>query len=725
MRRWIVAGVLAAAVAVGVGPVQAQSSTGQALQAVVDSVAAAHPELPGLAVHVEAPRLHLSWTGTAGDADRTARRPLTAGDAYRIASNTKTYVAAGILRLWESGRLGLDDPIERRLSPASVATLRRGGYDPAQITIRQVLSHTSGLYDYAMDTAYARRVFGDPHHRWTRGEQLELAMEVGRPYGAPGETYHYSDTGYILLGEIIERATGQGLAPALRRLLHYDRLGLRATWFETLEPQPRAVRGRAHQWAGDQDTWDFDPSLDLYGGGGIDATMPDLAVFNRALFTGGVFDRPTTIDTMLTRVEARNLTSYRFGIGEGAVLGYRAYGHSGYWNTIARYLPDLDVAIAASILQNQAEGVAGPLVEALVARLAPARARLVDSLQAAVARAAADTAVPGAILQVESPALGLTWTGAAGVSDRATNEPLRPSQPVRMASNTKTYVAAAILRLWEEGRLGLDDPISRSVPAPMLEVLRRGGYDPDRITVRLLLHHTSGLYDYAMDPGYAEAIVADPSHRWTRTEQLEFAVAHGQPYGAPGERFHYADTGYILLGEIVERLTGQDLGAALRELIGFRRLGLDRTWLESIDPDPWYAGQRAHQYLGGEDTYGFDPSFDLYGGGGLVATMDDMARFTRGLLTGAVFARASTLDTMLARPAVAAERDYRLGIYRIEAAGVEGFGHTGFWGTFSFYFPSLDLAVAGTVDQQTGGRTMIRMLADAVRLVAAAKAAGP
>src|SRR5438445_8444189 len=131
-------------------------------------------------------------------------------------------------------------------------------------------------------------------------EQVQFAMDHGAPYGQPGEVYHYSDTGYILLGEIVERVSGLSLAQALRSLLRYQRLGLRHTWLETLEPTPPGTADRAHQFMGEVDTYGFDPSLDLWGGGGLAATAGEMARFTRGLFVGGVYDRRTTLDTMLT-----------------------------------------------------------------------------------------------------------------------------------------------------------------------------------------------------------------------------------------------------------------------------------------------------------------------------------------------------------------------------------------------------------------------------------------
>ncbi len=701
-------------------PVEAQSRPASvstaSIQAMIDSVLAANADIPSIAVHLESPRLHLSWTGFAGYADPATKRPLGPRHAVRMASNTKTYIAAAILRLWEHGKLGLDDPIAKHLSAQYQDLIAKRGYDPNAITVRHLLSHTSGLYDYAMDTVYAARVGADPTHRWTRLEQLQAAMSMGDPYGLPGEVYHYADTGYILLGEIIERTTGLALGPALGTLLGYRRLGLASTWLETLEPKPAAVLDRAHQFQREVDTYGFDPSLDLYGGGGLAATTRDMAVFTRALFAGLVFARPTTIDTMITRVPAKKLLSYRLGIGEGSVEGFRSYGHTGYWNTSSQYFPDLDLAVAIAVQQNAKYQVAGPLLREVIRRLRPDRAALTTELQGVLDRlVASDSTIPGVSVHLESTRLALTWSAAAGVGNRSDSKPLRPDQPMRMASNTKTYTAAAILRLQENGKLSIDDPIARYLPASLVEVLRKGGYEPAGISIRTVLHHTSGLYDYGIDSAYSKAVTDDPAHRWTRFEQVQFAMDHGRPKGPPGQVFHYSDTGYILLGEIVERLTGLTLGAAFRSLLDYDRHHLYATWLETIDPSPWVAENRAHQYFAGVDTYRFDPSIDLYGGGGLVAPPKDMAIFMRDLVRGQVFRRPRTIAVMLERPTITAERDYRMGIYRNAVDSLDGFGHTGFWGTFAFYYPGPDLAVAGSITEHFAGRRIHQLIDDLVR----------
>lgn len=269
------------------------------------------------------------------------------------------------------------------------------------------------------------------------------------------------------------------------------------------------------------------------------------------------------------------------------------------------------------------------------------------SLQAVIADGVAPGGpVPGRLAAVQVGDGGPVWQGASGRLDRADAEPLRPDDAVRIASVTKTFTAAATLRLSEEAAFGLDEPIRPLISAETGAVLEGGGYDLDAITVRHLLTHTSGLPDYASTEGaapYPAAVVADPGHHWTRREQLRFAMDHYGSVGDPGEAYSYSDTGYILLGEIIERASGQSLGDAYIDLLHFEALGLTRTWWEGDSTQP-EGVRRAHQEFDSLDAYDLDASFDLYGGGGLVATMGDLTRFFHALLTGQVFAQPETLD---------------------------------------------------------------------------------
>jgi D-alanyl-D-alanine carboxypeptidase len=331
-------------------------------------------------------------------------------------------------------------------------------------------------------------------------------------------------------------------------------------------------------------------------------------------------------------------------------------------------------------------------------------------------------------LSVDSPMLGVDWRGAAGVADPGSAEQMTADRPVRIASNTKTYVSATVLRLVEEGRMGVDDPIATLLPDDMVALLIGGGYRAEKMTVRHLLTHTSGLFDHSDSQQYGDAILADPQHRWTRTEQLEAAMAWGEPWGAPGEIYTYCDTGYVLLGDIIERVSGRPLPEAVRSLLRFDALNLRSTWWEDLEPAPAGLSKRAHQFIDDVDIFGFDPSFDLFGGGGLVSTVSDMAAFYRALFTGGVFSDPTTLDLMLttvegARPrpdadaAAHAPGVYRMGVWVDELAGVRLYAHSGFWGTAAVFVPELDLAVAATVNQNKAKDALWEMVGRSIAIV--------
>jgi len=322
---------------------------------------------------------------------------------------------------------------------------------------------------------------------------------------------------------------------------------------------------------------------------------------------------------------------------------------------------------------------------------------------------------PGVVLAVISPRS--RSTSSAGHDALRSSTVLDPHAGFRIASVTKTFTAAAVLRLVESGRVGIDDPIAKHLSPATLDILRQGGYDANAILVRHLLRHTSGLYDYASDPAFVQFVLTHGRHHWSRREQVRFAMTHGKPYALPGAEFHYSDTGYVLLGEILERTTGGGLAHAYRSLLSFKRLGLADTYLESLEPRPRTAHARSHQYYQTIDSTSFDPSFDLYGGGGLVSTVDDLARFYRGLFHGRVFKKATTLRLMLGKPNPQSPDDLGMGIFSNQFAGQNCWGHSGFWGTTVVHCPRSDVTMALAVDQaENFDRPSQRFLAKVLQL---------
>ncbi|HVW68498.1 MAG TPA: serine hydrolase domain-containing protein, partial [Steroidobacteraceae bacterium] len=325
------------------------------LQQVLDQLVAGNRRL-GVVASVDAPSLRLKWSGAAGALGRDSTVRLQPNQPFRIASVTKVYVAAAVIRLIEDGRLGLYDPITLRISSETADALKSGGYDPARITVAELLGHTSGIATFGPSDAYERAVMEHQkaHKVWTRAEQIEFTMEHEKPVGQPGEKYYYSDTAYIVLGEIIERVSGKSLAAYVRQSLKFNELHLKSTYWEKLEPQPKGLPARAHQYWGDVDVTGFDPSLDLFGGGGIVSTTADLNEFFRALLTGRVFRRPSTLSLALLPVRPEKTIEHprALMIAARQFGRHECWAHGGYWGTTAMYCPDIDAAVSMTIDQT-------------------------------------------------------------------------------------------------------------------------------------------------------------------------------------------------------------------------------------------------------------------------------------------------------------------------------------------------------------------------------------
>lgn len=302
-------------------------------------------------------------------------RPLTVDTPLRIASNTKTFVAATVLRLWEQDRIDLDASIGSLLSPPLAALLTSDGYDVKRITVRHLLSHSAGLYDHGGDPRFIKDVLGRPDHVWTREEQVRLSVGYADPQSPPGTAFRYSDTGYILLGDIIERLTGEKLAAVVRREMRFDELGLHSTWWEVVEPPPLASPPRARQKLGAIDATNVHASMDLYGGGGLLMSARDLATVFAALFEGRIFQKPETLREMLWKGPHQGADQYRLGIFVKNLDGRDVYWHSGFWGTVAYYVPGTGAAVAG-VTTNQDAFKQGllPIVEGVVSAAEPSLA---------------------------------------------------------------------------------------------------------------------------------------------------------------------------------------------------------------------------------------------------------------------------------------------------------------------------------------------------------------
>lgn len=304
----------------------------------------------------------------------------------------------------------------------------------------------------------------------------------------------------------------------------------------------------------------------------------------------------------------------------------------------------------------------------------------------------------GVLLHVEAPREGISWSGVAAGSGATTGQSVHADSTAMIASITKTYTAAATLRLVEQGHFKLNDAIDALIPGETASRLKDAGYRPDRISAAHLLSNTSGLFDYVDSNRFQDRTTAGPSHVWTREEQLDVALSDGEPAFPPGEQFRYSETNALLLTLILERFTDLPFAAAMRHLLRYRDLELRSTWFPILEEAPAGLRPRVRQFATslGVDSHGLHPTFDLFGGGGIVSTTDDVARFIRFLFAGRVFDRRDTLDLMLtkAEPRRGGPCGYRMGLAEVDVEGRPALGHGGFWGSMVKHLPHLDATVA-------------------------------
>lgn len=265
------------------------------------------------------------------------------------------------------------------------------------------------------------------------------------------------------------------------------------------------------------------------------------------------------------------------------------------------------------------------------------------------------------------------WRGTSGVAELGTTRKVPVNGRFRAGSLTKTFVATVVLQLVDEGRLRLDDTVESWLP----------GAVPDgaRITVRHLLDHTSGLYDYLrtlpMPP--TPAFLDNRWRTWTADELIRRAVAHPPTSEPPGSAFSYSNTGYLLLGEIIEEVTGRSYGEEIERRI-IRSLRLHGTSLPGTFPR--IRGPHQHGYAltqrGGEvylvDYTEMNPSV-MGAGGEMISTTRDLNRFFSALLGGRLLPR-SLLDRM--KTPGLADGTYGLGLaWRTTPCGVRVYGNDG------------------------------------------------
>ncbi|MFJ9950183.1 serine hydrolase domain-containing protein [Kitasatospora sp. NPDC091207] len=295
-----------------------------------------------------------------------------------------------------------------------------------------------------------------------------------------------------------------------------------------------------------------------------------------------------------------------------------------------------------------------------------------DSVQSSLNALVKDDGLPAALAAVKGRD-GRTRNYTAGVGNLATGAKVPVDGQVRIGSNTKTFTAVVVLQLVAEGKVGLDSPVETYLPG----LLRGDGIDGRHITVRQLLQHTSGLPEYVDK----DSILTSPTRYYEPRELLDVALAQ-KAHFAPGTRWEYNNTNYLLAGLIIQKVTGRPIGEEINRRI-VDRIGLRHTYFPSpgdmsIHEDhPKGYNRDADGSL--RDYTELDPSWG-WAAGAVVSTNSDITRFYTALLGGRLLpaAQLAQMRTTVSADEVGPGARYGLGLVsRPLSCGGLYWGHGG------------------------------------------------
>lgn len=225
---------------------------------------------------------------------------------------------------------------------------------------------------------------------------------------------------------------------------------------------------------------------------------------------------------------------------------------------------------------------------------------------------------------------GKRWSYAAGLANLEDSLPMKPHFTFRIGSITKTFVAAVILQLAQENKLSLDDTVEKWLPG----VVQGNGYDGNKVKIRQLLNHTSGIANYT-DNDMRDIIIPQNPYRYYTTKELIDRGLAKEPVSAPGTSFHYSNTNTILAGLIIEKVTGETYAEQIKKRF-IKPLKLTGTSVRGSNPK--IPGEHARSYnmdrlMKLYDLTEFNPSWGN-AAGDMVSTGEDLITFMSALLGG-------------------------------------------------------------------------------------------
>jgi D-alanyl-D-alanine carboxypeptidase len=332
----------------------------------------------------------------------------------------------------------------------------------------------------------------------------------------------------------------------------------------------------------------------------------------------------------------------------------------------------------------------GPTPSAPTSSFPPAT---IGAINSAITAWFSEYNAPGAIVGIWIPSKG-TYVAARGKADLASGEAMQTDDHMRIGSITKTFTVTVLLQLVDKERVRLDDPVSK-----YLSYIPNGQH----ITLRMLANMTAGLFNYTADKRFERAFLQNPQRIWTPRQLVNVSLRH-RPDFPPGTGWNYSNTNTVVLGIIIEQVTGKSMLDVFKEE-SFQPLGLTNTiWpTTSALPLP-YAHGITDQTLNGKEADGthWNPSW-AFTAGKIISNLQDLKTWAKAVATGAQISPALQKQrlTWVKFPPLTPEKTYGLGIvYNHGWLGHEG--SLPGYNSDAYYLPSQDATMILLVNSDIG-----------------------
>jgi CubicO group peptidase (beta-lactamase class C family) len=324
------------------------------------------------------------------------------------------------------------------------------------------------------------------------------------------------------------------------------------------------------------------------------------------------------------------------------------------------------------------------------------------------------------------------WSGAAGMANPAKQIPMTVDTPFYLASITKMFTATAVMILNEQGKLSLEDPMSKFLPGSLIKGLHVfDGIDyTNQVQVRHLLSHTSGIADYYLEEppegkSFFEELVAGEATERTVEDTVLRARDKLSANFEPGTKASYSDTNFQLLGLIIESVTGKSLHEIFQEVF-FEPLDMPNTHLYTrSEPRIAQTKEVAHIYYRDIDLTHNEAFKTAWADGGLISTMADSLKFLKALNRGDLFQRDDTLAMMHDWSNLEFPIRYGFGTMSMKLPRLlspfspvpEVVGHFGSTGTCLFFCKDRDLYLVAALNQVESTRILTQLIYGMINLV--------